>query len=165
MYWNVPTIVPSSVRDFCERDAVAVDDGGSAFRETEVEELRARLRDHDVAGLEIAMHDACDVRAVERVADLGTVTENVGYGERTLRDPLRERLAVEELHHEKLVEQTRPVRPWRPHSPALHVVDDSLSHVIQPADVRMLEPRDRPRLALEADLHLRVGSEPGGVGP
>ena len=41
-----------------------------ALRQPEVEQLHARLRQHHVARLQIAVHDALPVRLVERVGDL-----------------------------------------------------------------------------------------------
>ncbi|MBI4264353.1 MAG: hypothetical protein HY657_08250 [Acidobacteria bacterium] len=89
----------------------------AGLRQAEVEELGARLRQHDVAGFQIAMDDARAVRLVERVDNLD------GELERLLdRQPLQtraahalcemqgptvssaqprgERLALEQLHHE-----------------------------------------------------------------
>jgi hypothetical protein len=52
----------------------SVDDGvAPRFGEAEVKELRARARDHDVARLEVAMHDAMSMRSVERRGDLDAV--------------------------------------------------------------------------------------------
>ena len=60
--------------------------------------------------------------------------------QRALRQPVRERLAFEILHDE--------VR-----GAVL------LAHVVQRADVRMIELRDRARLAVEPLAELRIGGE------
>ena len=75
MYWNVPSRLPASVSGFAcvgkvERPPAPSPAGSATLRQAEVEELRSRLRQHDVAGLEVAMDDARAVRLVERVGDL-----------------------------------------------------------------------------------------------
>ena len=45
---------------------------GLALRQAEVEQYRRRRRQHDVAGLEIAMDDAGAMRGDERAGDLRT---------------------------------------------------------------------------------------------
>jgi hypothetical protein len=100
------------------------------LREAEVEQLRARAGDHDVGGLQIAMHDAAPVRLVERIRDLHRVLERRVDGHGAAHEPARERLALEQLHHQ--------------------IVDVAgASDVVHRADVRMTELRDRPRFLLE----------------
>lgn len=43
---------------------------GLGFCQSEVEQLRAGLRQHDVAGLQIAMRDSCPVRSGESIGDI-----------------------------------------------------------------------------------------------
>src|SRR5205085_6070634 len=101
---------------------------------------RAALREHDVGRLQIAMDDSFAVRAVERRRDLDAVAKDLIERQRSFAQSIGERFAVEELHDEKV-----------------HAVVEA--NVVQRADVRMIELRDRLRLALEADAQLRVGGE------
>jgi hypothetical protein len=134
MYWNVPRIVPCAVTVGGRHDRRA------DLREAEVEELRAALCDHDVAGLQVAMDDAGPMRGRQRVGHLNRDGQRLGDRERAFRNPRLERLAVEILDDEK--------------REALVFAD-----VVERADVRVLERRDQPRLALEALAELRVGGE------
>ena len=64
----MPRIVPRAVRGLGACRAVAVERAvrpRTALGEPEVEQLRAGLRQHDVAGLQVAMDDALPVRLVE----------------------------------------------------------------------------------------------------
>ena len=80
------------------------------------------------------------VRAVERVGDLRADPQQVGAGQRTLAQPLRQRLALDQLHHQ--------------------VVGRALAaDVEQRADVRVVEAGDGLRLALEAGPDLLVGRQ------
>ena len=103
------------------------------LRQTEVEELRAGARDHDVPRLEIAMDHASAMRAVERLGDLRAVLENIGQRQRAALEPVGERLALEQLHDQIVI-----------------------ADVVKRADVRMVELRDRLRFALEPQFELRV---------
>ena len=69
--------------------------GAGRTREAEVEELGARLGEHDVAGLEIAVDEPLPVRLVERIGDLDRRTEASPRGEAALRQPLGQRLPFE----------------------------------------------------------------------
>ena len=58
------------------------------LRQTEVEQLRAGARDRDVPRLEIAMDHASTMCAVESLADLRAVLENVRQRERAALEPV-----------------------------------------------------------------------------
>ena len=90
------------------------------------------------------MDDAGAMRRVERARDLDGQRERGVDWQRPLCQPsLSERLAVEQLHHE----ERRAV---------------VLADVVQRADVRMGQLRDRARFAIEALAELRIGGERGG---
>ena len=76
------------------------------------------------------MHDPLPVRLVQRVGDLDPEPKSLLERERTFREPVRERLPLQVLHDE-----------------VLGVAFPT--HVVQSADVRVRELRDRLRLALE----------------
>jgi hypothetical protein len=124
----------------------AADSGLRRFRQPEVEQLRdwrpgrARAREEDVGGFEIAMDDAGPVRLVERVSDLDRDPQRVVDVERAKFQTSLERFALQELH-----DQERP---------AVLVPD-----VVERADVGMIQLRDRPRLAVEPFAKLRVGGQ------
>ena len=86
------------------------------------------------------MDDARAVRFVERRRDLDRRPERLVDRQRALRQPIRQRLAFEILHDEE--------------RGAILFAD-----VVQRADVRMIELRDRAGLAIEALAELRVGGE------
>ena len=111
--------------------------GATGFREPEVEEPCARLRQENVSRLEIAMHDARAVGFVERVGDFGGDLDGVAERQRAPGDAIRQRLALEILHDEK--------------GGALVIAD-----VVQRADVGVIELGDRPRFAIETLAELRV---------
>ena len=98
--------------------------------ETEVEELHPGPRQHHVARLQVTMHDPGAVRFVERVRDLGAEAQHLFERERALQQPVRQRLALQVLHDEVL-------------GLALP------AHVVERADVRVRQLRDRLRFALE----------------
>ncbi len=92
------------------------------------------------------MDDAGAVRFVERVANLdGDLESLVGLerGAAAKGQAFSQRLPFEILQHQKV--------------DAIVMAD-----VEQRADVRMIERRDRARLAVEAFAQLRVGGERGG---
>jgi hypothetical protein len=146
MYWNVPSSVPSAVSARAiVGDCVRVRGGAVAHhahraRQPEVHELGAAARQHDVRGLEVPVHDARAVRAVERVGDLRPQAKRLGRGHAPAREALLERLALDQLEHEE--------------------VDVAFAaDVVERADVRVVEARDRPRFAFEAGAHLGLGRQ------
>jgi hypothetical protein len=91
--------------------------------------LTPALRHHDVPGFEIAVHDAGDVRLVERVRHVNRGLDRLFRLERPARQALGERFAFEILEDQ--------------------IVGVALmADVIQGADVRMLKGGDRPRFAI-----------------
>src|SRR5262249_38279744 len=74
--------------------------GSYAFREPEIHQLRTRLRQHDVPGLQIAMDAAAAVRRLQSRRDLRSVPQCLAQWQRAPPETLRQRLALEQLHHE-----------------------------------------------------------------
>ena len=72
------------------------------LRQTKVQELRTRLGQHDVAGLQITVRDSLAVRLVERVGDLDGVLQNLFERKRTFLEAFRQRLPFEMLHHQEI---------------------------------------------------------------
>ncbi len=77
------------------------------------------------------MDNAALMRPFEALADREAILEHLIQRQRTSRQPIGQGLAVETLHHEKI--------------DAVLVAD-----VVERADVRVVQRRDRPRFALEA---------------
>src|SRR5262245_64384055 len=104
------------------------------LRESEVEKLHPRLREHHVPRFQVSVHDSLAMRLVERVRNLRAKPERFLEWKRSLCEPVRERLALEVLHDE--------------------VVRISLAaDVVERPEVRMRELRDRPRHSLESGAH------------
>lgn len=76
--------------------------GAGPACDAEIEELRTALRDHHVARLQVSMHDPRAVRARERRGDLAAEAQHVGDRQLSSRDPIGERLAVDELEDQVL---------------------------------------------------------------
>ena len=72
------------------------------LRQTEVEELHSRLREHHVARLQVAVDDSLPVRLVERVRDLDSEAKHLLRRESSPGEAILERLPLEELHDEVL---------------------------------------------------------------
>jgi len=109
----------------------------------EVQQLGALARDHDVARLEVAVHQAPAVGGVQGVGDLDRVPHHVGGRDRTPDQPRGQGLALEMLHHQV-------------------VVAVLLADVEEGADVRMIQAADGLGLALEP--FLEVGAGGGALG-
>ena len=110
------------------------------FREAEVEQLRARLRQHHVAGLQIAMDDASAMRRVERRRHLNRDRQGLSGRQRALRQSVPQRFSVEQFHDE---ERGAVV----------------LADVVKRTDVRVGQLGDRACFAVESLAKLRIGGE------
>ena len=136
MYCSVPAmeLAPISV----ELVHAAVGSAAQPLREAEVEHLRAVGVSITLAGFEVAMDDPLAMDVAERVGDVARDVDRLVDRERSARQPAGQRFAFEILHHEEIESAVVP-------------------DVVDAADVRVLEPRDRLRLAVEPLAHL-VGS-------
>jgi hypothetical protein len=68
------------------------------FRQPKVEQLRARLRQHHIRRLQIAMHDAGAVRLVQRVADVDGGLQCLVARQRSALHAIAQGFAFETLH-------------------------------------------------------------------
>ena len=119
---------------------------GRHRRQTEVEQLRvAARRDEDVRRLHVAMDDAGAVRGAERVGDLHAHADNRLHRQRPGRQHFEQRQAAQQFHHD-----IRPVLGLR-----------RLADVVDRADVRMIQPGERVRFALETQQVLFGGRQRG----
>jgi hypothetical protein len=114
--------------------------GEQDLRQAEVEELHSGLRQHHVAGLQVPVHDPLPVRLVQRVGDLDPEAQRLLRRERAFQEPVRQRFSFQVLHDEVL--------------DAVLIPD-----VVERADVRMRERRDRLRFPLEPLPHLLARGE------
>lgn len=112
------------------------------LRKPEVEELGAGLGEHDVAGLQIAMHDALAMGLFQSVRDLDPVAERFLEWQGALAQSVGERLPFEVLHHQEVHARLS-------------------SDVVKRADVGMVQTGDRARFTLEALSHGDVVGEMG----
>ena len=77
--------------------------GPEELREAEVEDLdQAALGPHQVRALDVAVDDAAAVRFVERVGHLQADLDDFANRQRPLRDPRRQQLALDVLHHDEV---------------------------------------------------------------
>jgi hypothetical protein len=116
----------------------------TGLRQPEVEELRAGLRKHHIARLQIAVNDAGAMGLVECRRDLDRDSDSLIDGERSTRDSIGERRTIEVFHDQEgrtLV----------------------LADVEERADVRMREPRDGAGLAIEPFAKVRVAGSASGA--
>ena len=112
------------------------------LRQPEVQELGPRLRQHDVARLQISMRNALSVRFVQGVGDLGGVPQHLSGREWPLGQPCGQRVAFQVLHHQ----EGDPV----PLTPALSPRRGRLiPDIVERANVRVVQAGDGLRLALE----------------
>ena len=77
--------------------------------EAEVEHLgEAGVGDDDVAGLDVAVHDAGGVRDRERIGNLQGVLQRLPNREPARPDEGLERLSLDELHRDELLRRSHP---------------------------------------------------------
>ncbi len=130
------------------------------LRESQVEDLHPALRrDLDVGGLQVAVNDAALVRGLQRLRDLPADSQRVDERHGAVRDPLRERFARHQLHHDEL----GAVRFLEPVDRGDAGMVESREHARLP-----LEPRQSRRVARELlgqSLDRDLASQTGIVGP
>ena len=115
--------------------------GLRVFHEAEVEKLGLpALRHENVGRLDVPVDDAARVGRLEGVGDLGSEVEKGVQGQRSGAEAIAQGLAVEQLHRDE--------------GPALMLV-----HVVDRADVRMLEGGGSAGFALQALESLSVLGE------
>jgi hypothetical protein len=111
---------------------------GRRCGEAKVEQLCPRLRQHDVARLQIAMNHASTMRGSKRIGHLNTSLQRFGDRNRTSSQSVLDGLTLEILHDEK-IDRLVP------------------ADVVKRADVRVIQRTDGSGLALEPLTELRVG--------
>ena len=119
---------------------------GLELRQPEVQELGPRLGQHDVPRLEVAVHDPLPMRLVQRIRDGDRHLERLLQWQRTILQPLGERLPVEILHDQEVG--------------AAFGAD-----VMEGADVRVVQGRDGLGLPLEPLLQIGVRRDMRGAAP
>ena len=125
-------LAPPLLRRHVRRGPCAVHAlGPQQVGEPEVEELHpAVLADEDVRGLQVPVQDASLVSVGKALRHLLGDAQGLGLGDAAFRDPLRQRLAPEEFHHEVGARLAR-------------------SHVVQRHDAGVVEARHRLGLPLD----------------
>ena len=103
------------------------------LRQPEVEHFGAARRQHHVRGLQIAVGQPRAVRGIERIRELDRDPQDVLEWQRAAQQPVGQRLARQILHHQEL--------------DAVLLAD-----VVQRADVRVRQARDRAGFAPKAFL-------------
>ncbi len=110
-------------------------------RHPEIQHLHLTVRPHeDVPRLDVSVDDARAVRGVERLGDLGRDLEHLARFERLAGDVSLEIRALQPLHGDERL--------------AVVVLD-----LVDGADVGMVQPRQRVRLATEPPDGVRVADE------
>ena len=75
---------------------------GGRLRQPEIQNLRSARRDEDVGGLDVAMDDAlARARRPEHRRAASAMSTNAAHVQRPAREPLLERLALEQLHRDE----------------------------------------------------------------
>ena len=130
----VRTVTPGSVRTAWPGSVGCCDASATDGVGADLAKPKSRIfgpRGEDVRRLDVAMNDARAVGGIERIGDGDAHVDERGRFEWTAREPLLQRLALEQLHHDE--------------APAGRVFAD----VVNRADVRMVEGRSCACLPLE----------------
>ena len=143
MYATVPTATPSAVISdsgglVTLAGRVGLRRSGHGLGQAEVENLRSALGEEDVRGLDVAVEDALGVGGVEGINECERDVDDGRDIQRSARQPLLERLALEQLHRDER---------WL------------CADVVNRADIRMIQRRGRAALALEPLDGLGIGLE------
>ena len=110
-------------------------------RDAEIEDLHVAVRpQHQVVGLDVAVHDRGGVRGRERRGGLNGDVEDLAQRERTALQPLAHRFAFDEFGNDE----------------ARRLV---IADFVDGQDVRMIERRRGPRFLQKPGQPLRVGAE------
>ncbi len=72
------------------------------FRQAEVEELRTRTRQHDVAGLQVTVCYAFRMGLIQSVGNFGGIPQNLIQRQRPSLEPFSQRLAFQIFHDEEI---------------------------------------------------------------
>ncbi len=115
-------------------------DRNENFGQAEVEKLDSRLRDHRIGRLQVAVDDPLAVRRLEGRGDLGSEPQCLIEGQQPSGEAFCKGLPLEQFHHEVL--------------DAVLIPD-----IVERADVRMRELRDRLGLPLEPLPHVGRGGQ------
>lgn len=115
--------------------------GGSAARQPEVDQLHPAAGHEHVCGLDIEMNEPFLVQGVQRVERGDQNRAGLERSKRAARETVRDRLAIEQFHHQ---ERRSLV----------------LADFVDRAHVRMSHPRRRPRLPQQ-----RCRRSPADIGP
>ena len=108
------------------------------LRETEVQDLDPPvLRQKDVLGLQVPVHDPLLVRRGQSLRDLHRVVDRLARGDRARAQAAAQRLAFEQLRHDVRRAVVRP-------------------EFVDRRDVRVVQDARRPRLRLEALQAIRI---------
>ena len=94
------------------------------------------------ARLQVAVYDAAPMRIAEAGRELDGVADQLGEGQRAGGDPLGERLAFDELHHQ-----------------VVHAA--VVADVVDRGDARVVQLRGEPCFAVEALPHVRIVAHGG----
>ena len=105
------------------------------FGQAKIQELDPQLRQHRIGGFQISVDDFCAMCLVQPVRDLNAVLQSLVEWERAFLQSLRERLSLDVLHDDEIDTVL-------------------LADIVERADVRVIELRDRLGLTLEACLAL-----------
>ncbi len=73
---------------------------GPHLRQPEIQKLRSGFRQHDVAGLQISMHDTDCMCSRQRASDLDGELEQLGQWKCSPLQPLCKGVPLQELHHQ-----------------------------------------------------------------